>query len=715
MQEPFLDSAAPSDSTASLLTAEPAAMAAPAPPTANNEAIAQDLKAKAADAVRLRRQRFPDWKTNVEMRIGRVASSASAAAALLDATDDLESPLNPDWSLTKTKTANLMSQVPDVRLEHENVQYAAATTPFAKQLNYEISEKRANLGVAMEEVLNDVVNASGVAGVFVGYAARTVNKQMPTVATIDTPQGPVPIDKFPPEAVNELMKRGAIPSQMVPQVVSDKFFGTRLSPTELLLPAEFVGSDFNEADWVGRGPCRIGWAEGKLEFKLTDEQKGSVLKAGNPHAEDDLRTDPDRASLMDNGKIQFTEQYYWRYRVDPDEPSFTAIWRLVYVDGIDQPVIHEPWKGQKLISPGKYAGACKFPIQVLTLTYITDNPIPPSDSAAGRPQVKDLRRSRSQMFANRDRSRPLRWIDVGSGRISPLTVDQIQQGTWQGFIPVNGDGARSIGEVARASYPSEDLSFDQKAESDLNRSWGVGENQQGMVAHSGTTKAEVQTVQANFTTNIGKERAKVARFFLNIVEVMAGLIALYSDFPALTPQEKQAMLQAWDVKTILPELVFTIRPDATIMLDTSQKLQRIERALNMTGQSGYVNIKPLIAEYLELSGIDPTTVMIDPQQKVEEPNVSYRFSGKDDLQNPMVVAMLKKKNLTPSPQEIEEAKQLLLLAQMPAVPQSPAAPAIPGAPAGADGQPPAPENIAHPEFNLQPRIAKRTRDVGAGA
>ena len=64
----------------------------------------------------------------------------------------------------------------------------------------------------------------------------------------------------------------------------------------------------------------------------------------------------------------FNEAFYWRHRFDPDEKHFKAIWRIVYVDGIDEPVIHEPWKGQQYDQQsGTYVGSCKFPIQVLTL------------------------------------------------------------------------------------------------------------------------------------------------------------------------------------------------------------------------------------------------------------------------------------------------------------------------------------------------------------
>jgi hypothetical protein len=45
------------------------------------------------------------------------------------------------------------------------------------------------------------------------------------------------------------------------------------------------------------------------------------------------------------------------------------------------------------------------------------------------------------MFMNRKFSQPMRWYDVN--RLDPLVQEQLMAGTFQGIIPVNGDGSRS--------------------------------------------------------------------------------------------------------------------------------------------------------------------------------------------------------------------------------------------------------------------------------
>jgi hypothetical protein len=673
-------------------------------PEQRNKKIADNLHNRAESSRANRRGYYSEWKRNVELRLGRIASQFTGGVRV---EDEVQTEINPDWSLTKTKTANLYSQVPTVQGTHENLKYAPAVAPFMKQLNYELGEKRMNIAVAMEEVLNDVVNAAGVGAVLVEYAARFEEVDVPNIDT----------SKLDPQVAAQMQAAGQIQMVKAQRVVSDKFMGTRVSPINLLWPAEFVGSNFDDGDWIGHtGRCT--WSVAKNEFNLTDEQKTKVLAGFDLPVQDTLRSNPEKGGLLDVEGVKYTELFYWRHRFDPDEKYFKAIWRIVFVQGFTDPVIHEPWKGQKLDEQARtYVGSCKFPLRVLTLTYITDNPIPPSDSSAGRPQVNDMRRSRSQMFKNRERSIPIRWFDVN--RIDPALQDTLMRGTWQGMIPVQGDGTRTIGEIARASYPSEDLTFDERTKSDLMETWQIGPNQLGTQDQGRKTAGEASITQQNFATRIGQERGRVAAFFLSICEVLAGLMCLNSNFPILTDEEKQRMMQAWDQKKILHDLVLKIRPDSTIVLDVNARIERIAKFLNLTAKSGYVNVEPLIAEMAELSGLDPAAVMIKPEpKKPEEPNISYRFTGKDDMLNPMVIAILQKAGFAPSVEEIQQAKQLLDAATAAAGPGAPPQSGAPGAPPPAPGGPPGqggqphPLDTEHPEWSLASKIAARSRDMG---
>lgn len=648
-----------------------------------------------------RRQFSQEWKRNVDLRLGRIANINTNGYPITDG-DDLQTEINPDWYLTKTKTANLYSQTPQVQLSHENAQFIKAIAPFAKALNYELGDKRANVGVPMEEALNDVVNASGIAAVMVAYTARFRTTEVPLMD----------VSAFSPEQIEAMKASGELRTKTVKGApTSYRFVARRISPTDALWPASFTGSDFNDADWVGH-TNQMPWAQAKSDFNLSEEDKAKAISGEQKDTQDDLRAQPEKGQLMAFQSVKYDEIFYWRARVDSTEPDLKSIWRMVFVHGLETkgPQIDEPWYGQMQAPDGSVVGATKFPIQFLTLTYVSDNPVNRSDSAAARPQVNDLRRSRSQYFQNRQRSRPVRWFDVN--RIDRTIQDSLMRGDYQGFIPTNGPGDRSVGEIARAAYPNEDMAFDRQTMQDLHSMWMIGQNQLGTLSSGEKTAAEVETIQGNFNTRIGQERALVQKFFLNIVEVLAGLMALYSDFPSLTNEEKQQMMTAWNSRQVLADLAFKIRPDSTIMLDSSQRIERLSKALNITAQSGVVDIRPIIEEILELSSLDPAKVMKQPEPpKPQEASISFRFSGKDDLMNPMVVAILAKNDQLPSPEDIQKAEMALKATQQGVAAVVPNA----GQPQQPQGQQPPTTNgepNASEPYGLSPKVAQRTEDMG---
>jgi hypothetical protein len=295
------------------------------------------------------------------------------------------------------------------------------------------------------------------------------------------------------------------------------------------------------------------------------------------------------------------------------------------------------------------------------------------------------------------------------------------------MIPTNGDGGRSIGEIARASYPAEDFSFDAAAKMDLQETWQMGPNQLGTTQTGRRTGTEANITQQNFSTRIGQERARVANFFLGVVEVMAGLVALYSDFPILSEQERQAMQQAWDSKHILLDLVLKIRPDSQIVVDSEQRIARLERFLNLTAKSGYVNVMPIIVELAELTGLDPAEVVTQPPPPPSKDTVSWSFSGAQDLQNPMVLALLMKEGKAPDAAAVQQAAQLLHVALNASLEAQQMAQQGPGASNGSQGpQPPAGPpgpptpgsgpslplpGAAHPDWTLNDKVMKRGRDA----
>lgn len=652
------------------------------------------------------RETIPDWARSIDYRRGKPFETDSDE-------DRIQVPI--DWAMTKAKQAQLFSQVPEVRLTERDMAYMKSTAMFAKKINGVAGEAR--VGVAMDENLPDAINAAGIAGMLVSYEALTEMRDVPVL---------------PPAEHQAALDAGQKPPVQSTQVVLDsRFTMTRLSPGDLLIDMSFTGSDFDDSRWIGR-KGRTTPEAGKSRFKLTDEQMAQCT-GGDSRTDKDLLAGEEVVKRnATTGVIEFRELFYWRYLFHEDETDYKAIHHLVWVRGIEKPVIDEPWRGQKRATQGgKIQGARKFPIRILTLTYLSDEAIPPSDSAMARPQVDELNKGRGQMIRNRESSLPLRWFNVNL--VDPQVQTQLLKGTWQGMVPMNGDGSRAIGEVARAQYPNEDFNFNNIAMSDVRETWQV-EDAVG-AGPAIRSAAEANNRQNNFQTRIGYERARCAAYFVGAVEVLAGLVALYGTFT----QDELATLEGKDQAALSDCYAFNVRADATLLLDSSQRIEKLMTFLNMTAKSGVVEIFPVIAEIAELNGLDPAVVMKKPADKGPEPlNISMRLTGADDLSDPMVVAMLLQSGQGPTAEFLNQAK--ILLASIKVQPQAPAppdgapgpdgqppAPGAPGAPPAAPppppppapGGPPAPAGrivrpaepySAHPDFNTASRVEKRAED-----
>jgi hypothetical protein len=152
--------------------------------------------------------------------------------------------------------------------------------------------------------------------------------------------------------------------------------------------------------------------------------------------------------------------------------------------------------------------------------------------------------------------------------------------------------------------------------------------------------------------------------------------------------------------------VYSVRVDSTVLLDASEQIERLQRGLNLTAQSGYVNPKPVISKIWELLGEDPSQIVIDPQPKAPEP-VHVAVSKAEDLMSPLFIAMLLRTGQGPEPADLEAAKKLLVAAHLPSVPMPPPQPDA-GPTEGIETP-----GIANPGWEAAPRIERRAEDGGA--
>ena len=661
-------------------------------PSVDREGPWAPWKARITASRQRRDQRVDEWRENVERRQGYPSRTGEQYDRIAVRTDGRVS-VNQDAPLTKAKIAQLYSQTPEVRLTVRNgfEDFQPALGAFGTELNAAVED--ASVGSTIEEVLADVVNAAGIGGVVVSCDKRTEKRMVPE-------QDPA---LLPPDLQQSLaLGTYQIPLVEVDHVVDLQHLVSRISPADLLIPSDFTGSNYDHARWLGHDG-RMTWAQAQLAFGLTDEQKDLVLgtdkRAGG--AQHSLVNDTHQ--FRDTEVVHFTQIFYWRHYYHPEETSFKALQRLVFVDGIPEPVVDEDYKGQQRLEDGRLVGVMRNPIRVCTLTYISDESLPPSDSSLGRFQVDELEASRDAIVQQRKHSIPIRWYNPSV--VSPNTRALLDKGTFNGFVPIP-NGERGIGEVARASFPQERFEFDKIVKSDLTEIWQVGSNQAGAFASGERSAREAGIIEQNFQRRVGQEQDKVSRFFLGIAEVLAGQIALYGQFDLpdqLGPMRAQ----------LANAFSYSIQVDSTMRLDAQQQIARLEKVIDRSAQSPYINAKPLMAKWLELNGVepgaegDPNAVLMTPQPKAPEP-VKVSVSKAEDLMSPLFVALLMRTGQGPSPEDLAAAKKLLAAAGLPIVPTVPVAEEDPRPPR--DGEAP---GIANPDWQMAPRQDKRDEDGGA--
>lgn len=585
-------------------------------------------------------KKFTEWKARIDKSADllknkyrqewRENTGALETRPLVDKPDRDLVVVNKDLPRVKQKLAQLFYQVPEVQLKPRQDAYGPAANIFQPVLNFYLT-KRIKTDVMMREVLTDTMGVSGIGVSKLGYECVTEDVELPTGDP----------SQLPPEL--QLAALQGQPPQMerVPRCIYEQYFWNRISPAKFLFPDEFVGSDFDEAPWLGF-EFRIGTDEAKRKYGLPDDFAGS-----GPDENLVSATSEDKQRAQGTSTTRGWEIWYKAYSFDPTARHPLQMRVLVIIEGHDKPVRHEDSPYQKLDQvTGKLVGMRRFPIRVLTLTYIPDTAIPPSDTSVSRPQVRELWRSRTQMMEQRQKSMPWRWAD--KSRLDDQVLESIEAGETQDIILTDGPGDQVIGEVARANYPAERFEFDRVIEQDLAEQWAMGQNQLGMETSGETTKAEVQTMQGNAGVRLDYERNLVLRYWLAGVEEIASLIQLYADdedYVEIVGQEGDAQIQSWDKTKIAGDFVFDIKPDSALRIDAAQERADSLHLYQLLANDPFVNRFKLVESVIRRHGLDPTHLLKQPDPKQPpDPNISYRFSGTDFLTPalPIILQILEK-------------------------------------------------------------------------
>src|SRR3990172_4722238 len=372
--------------------------------------------------------------------------------------------VNIEFEKTEQKKTQLFFQVPEVLLTPELPNVGDAVRIFQRVVNTLIGPKKMNTKALMRELLFDVLCPSGIAACEVGYQSSTQGE-----VEVQVGEEPDPTAQ-PPQQPGAILGLGPTPPpgrrpvmESVPNVVSEKYFADRISPADFLVPPDFTSSDYDKAPWLGYD----FWIEETEARRRKWIAKGEEL--GPKGDEVRLFDSPDIPNRDRKGQLRARKILYYASRVDPNEPNPEKVRKLVFIEGRDLPVEHEDSPYQRFDDRGRFvAGMVGLPVKVLTLRYVSDLPYPPSDCSASRRQADELSEGRTQMVKQRRRAVPLRWVNT-SGMVDEDQVERIKKGDVQDIIALNQKGDEVLGEIARATYPRENFTFNEVVQSDIDR------------------------------------------------------------------------------------------------------------------------------------------------------------------------------------------------------------------------------------------------------
>jgi hypothetical protein len=553
-----------------------------------------------------------NWDANVEAYLGMGNRQKWGRNTTL---------VRKDASLTDGKKALLFFQTPDVTATARNPQFTEAANLVGAVLNHYLSPAETNAEAMVDEVLFDVICPSGIGISKLGYEAFVD----PTIREV-----PMPSPMNP--AMPQLGPDGA--PVMQPNIVRQTYFWKRVPPKMFLYPPTFIGSDYDDASWLG-----FKYDLDKVVAERLYELQGDQVPAGATidAFKDLLGSDVSRAAQNQDitKKVALYEIWYRACDIDPTIGDPEIIRQLVIMEGReDAPLIHRDSPYQ-VITNGRRTGGMKgFPVHVLTLRYVSDQAIPPSDCSVSRDQVDELSRGRTQMIDQRDRAIPVTLYDTS--RLSdPAIIDKITKAEVQEMIAAPGgfDGQNPpIISVQRGQYGRENFTFNDVINRDIGEAWALGNNQLGQDTDTRRTATELSLMQAATETRMDKERARVLKWFAKGCQKLLALLQLFADEPqyvSIVGQEGLPALMQWDKTAIGGDYAITLAPDSSQRIDAVSEKKRAVDVFQMLGNDPLIDGLELRKWLVRKLGMDGKLVRQPMPKPPEKPNVSVSLKGED--------------------------------------------------------------------------------------
>lgn len=520
---------------------------------------------------------------------------------------------------------------------------ARAVKIFQEVLRRYAGPRGLNTKKLIDTNLFDVLCPAGIAACIVGFERFTQG----TVEIEDGMRAPTPgeIQRLNPGSILGLQTPAEVPNMVqVPNVLFWRIFASRISPGHLYVPVDFTGNAYStDADWLA--------FDFRIPVHVARQKKWRIPKdvATASMQDDDLLVEPSSRHEAQHEQLACREVWCYPQRIYRDVSHPLRLRRLIFVEGVTEPVVVEDGRHQEFDERGRFLrGLMSNPIKVLTLRYASDTWVPPSDCWVSQGQAEELSSARTQMIMHRKRAGALRWINI-QRIVDPRVRELIIRGEYLPLIPVDGPGDQDIGEIAPAQYPRENFTFQEIAMGDIDRLWALGANQQGVRESTTRTATELSLIQQATENRLTGEKGAVTDYWISIMETTSKLLQMYAedeDFVEIVGATGAKELAAWNRDEIQGEFLFSIIPDSSDRPDHAHERDLALNRYNLLSNSPFVNTKQLVKETLEVLGADDADRLLqDPQPPEPE--------------TPRVSLSVKSESLAPGAPELENVERVL--------------------------------------------------------
>lgn len=431
-----------------------------------------------------------------------------------------------------------------------------------------------------------------------------------------------------------------------PVIVKSECFIESVSPRQVLIPAEFTSIEFDKANWLGWRFEMARTVAARLfnlppDFQRSGDSKGAEITFEHGDQADKL-THEDTVSV--------TQLWYKTAVYNPDEIHPDALTELVLIDGIDDPVRHEPSSLQSFDERGRLTpdSLVGFPLHCAVLRVMTDAAYLPSDVWMSLPLVHERDKYREQWIRNRD-ANLIQWL-YNTDVITKDILDKAMLKIQNGCIGIPGDAFNSpsagFKPMERAHVMQEDFTINGVLSDDLAQIHSLDATAHGVNTAGSTTATESSILQANRNISLGWQQGIAADWYVQLVTKFSCVLQKFltlEDAAAIVGQERA---QLWDTlrKQVPARFAFSMTPDSSLRNDTPLDRKMSQDLYSFTANDPNVNKRRLLERVFRKYHIDPNEVFNTPEEmpKPSPPPSDLTVAVKDlpILNDPMAIAWI---------------------------------------------------------------------------